>query len=144
MSKKDDLRAGMMPPLLKRTQVASDAEVTKAMNQVGDDLDAKRDSVAEKRLGSKRTTTSKKPATTRAKKAHGTKPETKVPPSKGKQNEAVAGAKSTQKSDLSKEAVKRMTIDLPKSLHTKLKLESTRRGIYMKDHIIELIEKSLR
>ena len=133
-----------MPPLLKRTQVASDAEVTKAMNRVGDDLDAKRRSVGEKRVGSKRTTVSPKPATTKTKQARGVKPETKAPPRKAKQNETVAGAKSTQKSELSKEAVKRMTIDLPKSLHTKLKLESTRRGVYMKDHIIELIEKSLR
>lgn len=42
------------------------------------------------------------------------------------------------------EALKRLTIDLPASLHKKLKLATIQSGETMRDHVVKLIEKSLK
>lgn len=41
-------------------------------------------------------------------------------------------------------ALKRLTIDLPASLHKKLKLATIQSGETMRDHVVKLIEKSLK
>ena len=40
--------------------------------------------------------------------------------------------------------LKRLTIDLPASLHKKLKLATIQSGETMRDHVVKLIEKSLK
>lgn len=42
------------------------------------------------------------------------------------------------------EVMKRLTIDVPESLHTKLKVECARRGVAMADVIRERLEREFR
>jgi predicted DNA binding CopG/RHH family protein len=50
-------------------------------------------------------------------------------------------AKPTRKGKDVVEAMKRFTIDVPVSLHTRIKMECARRGVKMADQIREMLEK---
>jgi hypothetical protein len=148
MAKKDLLKSQMKRPApLKRTQPADDDQMTEAVNRVAQDGTENGESTpaAEQPTGTPPSTAatakekqgnSGKASATGAKSRQGRGGASKKPA-------AAAPKAEAPEAEEEKEPLKRMTIDLPKSLHTRLKIDSTRRGIYMREHIIELIEKSL-
>lgn len=161
MAKKDLLKTQMTRPTIKRTRVADEDKMDEAVKQVtkgqspapAAEAAAKKPDGAEKQLGGKATprqtpkpTGTGKPAAekvARPRKEAGKQDQT-TPASTSKQTrgETTKSAPSLQDSE-EKEPVKRMTIDLPQSLHKRLKMLSIREEIYMKDYIIALIQKSL-
>lgn len=147
MAKKDLLKSQMKRPApLKRTQPADDAKMTEAVNRVAqDEVDAETQTAAAPSMDhSPSTTITKEPTATQKNQSS-----TAAKPKRGRGGATKAAtqpaeaAATEEADDAEKEPLKRMTIDMPKSLHTRLKLESARRGVYMRDHIIQVIEQSL-
>ena len=147
MAKKDILKSQMKRPApLKRTQPADDAKMAEAVNRIAqDESDAETQTAAAPAKDQSPSTTITKEPTAPQK----NKSSTAAKPKRGRGGASKAAARPTEPAtaeeaeEAEKEPLKRMTIDMPKSLHTRLKLESARRGVYMRDHIIEVIEQSL-
>lgn len=55
-----------------------------------------------------------------------------------------ATTKTTKTVGIKAGPVKRLTIDLPASLHKKLKMATIESGESMRDHVVRLIEKSVK
>jgi hypothetical protein len=146
MAKKNLLAANLKRPSLKRTMRVSEDKMDEVVRKVADNPP---------------------PPKERAKKTSA--PASKTPPapaaapsSKGERGEGKKGGKgegekgrgaarrpagnkaSSAKSVHPAEGTKRLTLDIPHSLHKELKLLSIHQEISMKDYIISVVERSLR
>ncbi len=165
MAKKDLLKTQMTRPAIKRTRVADDDKMNEAVKQVTNgqssppaaDPGSKKTAASEKEAAatSAPIQATDQSATAKSAAKQGTPPrkqttkkENSVPTASTEQTRtatkvAAPQTEASTSTDEDKEPVKRMTIDLPQSLHRRLKMVSLQEDVFMKDYIIALIEKSL-
>lgn len=71
----------------------------------------------------------------------GAKPQTSAQTGAPAVDEWVGGVSETPESDAPRERMKRLTIDVPPSLHTRIKSQCALRGVNMADEIRALLER---
>lgn len=134
MAKKNLLKANMKRPSLKREMKVTEETMNEVVQRVADNPPPP----------AKNTTT--KQASKATSTAPTTSPAPAAAPKRGRgrpKKETTTATKSTR-SVHPKEGTKRLTLDIPQSLHKQLKLLAIHQEISMKDYIIQVVERSLR
>lgn len=144
MAKKNLLAANLKRPSLKRTMRVSEDKMDEVVRKVSDNPPPR----AEKTVAKPSPTPETSPAVMLSgAEVPAASPVNKATaPKKGRgANRKPAGAKaSSAKSVHPAEGTKRLTLDIPHSLHKELKLLSIHQEISMKDYIISVVERSLK
>ncbi len=137
MAKKNLLAANLKRPSLKRTMRVSEDKMDEVVRKVADNPPPSK----EKPKSVSAPPTSTAPAAAPKRKTQETERSKKgrAPARKPAGNKA-----SSAKSVHPAEGTKRLTLDIPHSLHKELKLLSIHQEISMKDYIISVVERSLR
>lgn len=144
MAKKNLLAANLKRPSLKRTMRVSEDKMDEVVRKVSDNPPPKEERII--------TTPSPAPKTHPAvslseAEVPAAAPVNNAPPTK-KSRRATRTPAGTKASSLNSvhpaEGTKRLTLDIPHSLHKELKLLSIHQEISMKDYIISVVERSLR
>lgn len=60
-----------------------------------------------------------------------------------KVSEEIHTSKTVEKKEVKKVVLQKMTIEVPKDLHKKIKVKVAQEGLKIKDYIIQLVEKDL-
>lgn len=143
MAKKNLLAANLKRPSLKREMKVTEETMDAVVQKVADNPPP----VAESTSAAS-TSTAPASAPKAPKKPAAKRKETAAPPQpkKGRgRPRKPAGEKATSpRSVHPAEGTKRLTLDIPQSLHKKLKLLAIHEEISMKDYIIGVVERSLR
>ena len=145
MAKKNLLAANLKRPSLKRTMKVSEESMNKVVQKVADNPPPAAKTSEPKDDPPPKT----KPAPAPAPKIDGRKEKNKTAGSAGKQGRGAArrpaGKKASSPNSVHPaEGTKRLTLDIPHSLHKELKLLSIHQEISMKDYIIQVVERSLK
>lgn len=127
MSKKNSLMANMKRPSLKRDLKVSEGTMEKVVQEVADNPPPAK----EKAPSPKATARPAAKASQRTSKT-----------SQPKTSKAATPAKSTP--PVAREERKRLTLDIPKSLHKRLKLLVLQKDTTMRDYIVDVVEQSLK
>ncbi|WP_020570802.1 hypothetical protein [Neolewinella persica] len=138
MAKKNLLAANLKRPSLKRTVKVTEETMDEVVQKVADNPPAREKPVA-------KAETIPAPPTTTAPAAAPKKTAPAATPRKGRgrPRKSEASALSTR-SVYPKEGTKRLTLDIPKELHLKLKYLALEQETTMKDYIIEVVARSLK
>lgn len=140
MAKKNLLAANLKRPSLKREMKVTEETMDAVVQKVADNPPPVAEPVPAASTSTAPAPAPKKPAAKRK--------ETAAPPQpkKGRgRPRKPAGEKATSpRSVHPAEGTKRLTLDIPQSLHKKLKLLAIHEEISMKDYIIGVVERSLR
>jgi hypothetical protein len=153
MAKKNLLAANLKRPSLKRTMRVSEDKMDEVVRKVADNPPPPKERA--KKTSAPASKTPPAPAAAPSSKGEGSKGErgegSKGERSKGEGEKGRGAARrpagnkaSSAKSVHPAEGTKRLTLDIPHSLHKELKLLSIHQEISMKDYIISVVERSLR
>lgn len=129
----------MKRPSLKRELKVTEETMDEVVQRVADNPPPVKAKTTAKK-GTARSTKSapaSAPATTPA-------PETKPKQGRGRPRKPAGNKASSPRSVHPAEGTKRLTLDIPQSLHKQLKLLAIHQEISMKDYIIQVVERSLR
>ena len=143
MAKKNLLAANLKRPPLKRPMRVSEDKMDEVVRKVADNPPPKAEKVAAKTAPAPKTS----PVPAAAPGSKGEKEEGKKVESRkgrGVTRKPAGNKASSPKSVHPAEGTKRLTLDIPHSLHKELKLLSIHQEVSMKDYIIGVVERSLR
>lgn len=133
MAKKNLLKANLKRPSLKREMKVTEEKMDEVVQKVADNPPPAKTAAAGSKVKastSAATTTANAPATAPKR-------------GRGRPKKETTIAKSPR-SVHPKEGTKRLTLDIPQSLHKQLKLLAIHQEVSMKDYIIQVVERSLK
>lgn len=133
MAKKNLLKANLKRPSLKREMKVTEEKMDEVVQKVADNPPP----VKPKARGSKAAATASSASKTSS------APATAPKRGRGRPKKEATTAKSPR-SVHPKEGTKRLTLDIPQSLHKQLKLLAIHQEVSMKDYIIQVVERSLK
>jgi len=146
MAKKNLLAANLKRPSLKRAVKVTDEKMDEVVQKVSDNPPTRERPVTKAEMVPDPSTTTAPAAAPKKAAAQAiSKTEATTAPRKGRgrPRKTEASALSTR-SVHPKEGTKRLTLDIPKELHLKLKYLALERETTMKDYIIEVVARSLK
>ncbi|MFK8161673.1 MAG: hypothetical protein AB8H12_04345 [Lewinella sp.] len=146
MAKKNLLAANLKRPSLKRAVKVTEEKMDEVVQKVADNPPAReRPATKVEAVPAPSTTTAPAaaPKKAAAQAISQTAPSTTPRKGRGRPRKAEAVGLSTR-SVHPKEGTKRLTLDIPKALHLKLKYLALERETTMKDYIIEVVARSLK
>lgn len=140
MAKKKLLAQNMKRPNLKREMKVTEANVNAVVQKVADNPPQAKPKAAGTAKRSTASSTSLAPAAA-PKVASAPAAQPKRGRGRPRKEEAIA---RSPKSVHPKEGTKRLTLDIPQTLHKELKLLAIHQEISMKDYIIQVVQRSLK
>lgn len=138
MAKKNLLAANLKRPSLKRAVKVTEEKMDEVVQKVADNPPPKTDSAP-----STATAPAAAPQNAPAPATKQSEPAKAPRKGRGRPRKSEAAALSSR-SVHPREGTKRLTLDIPKELHLKLKYLALEQETTMKDYIIEVVSRSLR
>ncbi|TXF90313.1 hypothetical protein FUA23_07270 [Neolewinella aurantiaca] len=145
MAKKNLLAANLKRPSLKRTMRVSEETMDEVVRKVSDNPPPKVEKVAKQPAPAPKAVSVPAAAPTPPPAPKAVATESSAPKKgRGSKRKAAGDKAVSPRSVHPAEGTKRLTLDIPHTLHKELKLLSIHQEISMKDYIISVVERSLK